>query len=133
MTKYASAAPRLFVLDTDTLTLFQRKHPMVCLRVDALPAEERVITVITAQEQIEGRLNVIKRVPPVPYEIARAYSALADTAQRSGRLHILNFDEPAIARFEDLRVAKLNVGAMNLANRGDCSGGGRDACYAQCS
>jgi hypothetical protein len=44
----------LFVLDTDTLVLFQEGHEAVCRRVLSHPMEELAISVITVEEQLSG-------------------------------------------------------------------------------
>jgi hypothetical protein len=47
----------LFVLDTDTLVLFQEGHGAVCRRVLSHPMEELAISVITVEEQLSGWYN----------------------------------------------------------------------------
>lgn len=52
---------KVYILDTDILTLFERGHPSVVARVGQTPFHEIGITVITAEEQIRGRLAQIRR------------------------------------------------------------------------
>jgi tRNA(fMet)-specific endonuclease VapC len=46
----------LYILDTDHLTLLQRNHPAVISRFTALPPEVIAATVVSAMEQVRGRL-----------------------------------------------------------------------------
>lgn len=65
----------LYVLDTDTLTLFQEGHPKVRERAGAVPAAEIAISVISVEEQLSGwyaQLRQAKR----PDRLAWAYRRL---------------------------------------------------------
>jgi tRNA(fMet)-specific endonuclease VapC len=44
----------LYVLDTDTLTLFEEGHPSVLQRVEAHSADDLAITVLSVEEQLSG-------------------------------------------------------------------------------
>jgi tRNA(fMet)-specific endonuclease VapC len=44
----------LFVLDTDTLSLYYHGEPTVVQRVDAGPATELAISIMTVDEQLTG-------------------------------------------------------------------------------
>jgi hypothetical protein len=44
----------LYVLDTDTLQLFQDENPTVLGRVRAVPEGDLAISVITVEEQLSG-------------------------------------------------------------------------------
>ena len=49
------------VLDTDHVSLFQRKHPQVTARVLAHPSTHLAVSIITVEEQLRGRLSQIRR------------------------------------------------------------------------
>jgi predicted nucleic acid-binding protein len=51
----------MFILDTDHISLFQRRDPHVTARVLATPALELATTVITVEEQLRGRLDGVRR------------------------------------------------------------------------
>ena len=51
----------LWILDTDCVSLFQKGHPLVSRRVNAVGLEEVAVTIITVEEQMYGRLNRIRR------------------------------------------------------------------------
>jgi tRNA(fMet)-specific endonuclease VapC len=103
----------LFVLDTDILSLWQHGHAAVSQHVAAHSQSELAVAVITVQEQLDGwhaRLPRAKR----PKQIADLYQRLADTVRFLARVEILPYTEQAIARYDQLRKLKLNVGKMDL-------------------
>ena len=67
---------RLFVLDTDMLTLLQHGHYEVCDNVDAHDEDDLVISVITVEEQLSGWCTVLRQAKSKE-KLARAYSQLA--------------------------------------------------------
>ncbi len=114
----------LFVLDTDTLVLFQEGHVEVCRRVLSQPVDELATTAITVEEQLSGWYTLLRRAKDAK-QLARAYQRLVDSVQVLGRFHILSFTEPAIDRFLYLKGLKLGVkhadlriAAITLENRG---------------
>lgn len=69
----------LYVLDTDHISLQQRSHPAVLQRLQALGEDDSVVvTVITVEEQIRGRLEIIRRHGASPLQVA-AYAAFQQT------------------------------------------------------
>lgn len=104
---------RLFVLDTDTLTLHQRGHAMVCGNVALHDSEDLAISVITVEEQLSGWYTVLRQAKSKDKR-ARAYSQLAACVESLSDLRVLPFSEACIDRFETLRAARLLVGPMDL-------------------
>jgi tRNA(fMet)-specific endonuclease VapC len=49
-----------YVLDTDSLSLYQRGNQAVKRRLMMTKPSERFITVITVEEQMEGRLSYLR-------------------------------------------------------------------------
>lgn len=103
----------LFVLDTDSLVLFQEGHEAVCRRALSHSIEELAISVITVEEQLSGWYTLLRRAKDV-HKLARAYQRLADAVALLSRFRILSFTEPAIGRFEQLKAQKLGVKHMDL-------------------
>ena len=62
----------MFILDTDHISLFQRRDPQVTARVLATSARELATTVITMEEQLRGRLDRVRRARS-DAEVVRAY------------------------------------------------------------
>ncbi len=103
----------LYVLDTDTLSLWQRGHPKVTAEVSRRSPQELAVTVISVQEQLNGRFRVLRRAKRAD-QVALAYRNLTETVRFFARVAIISFEEPAVLRFEQLRKLKLRVGPMDL-------------------
>lgn len=103
----------LYILDTDTLQLLQDENPTVLARVRAVALADRAISVVTVEEQLAGwyaQLRQAKR----PERLAWAYRRLAATVRFLSQIQIVDFDEPAIQRCEQLKKRKLKVRTMDL-------------------
>jgi tRNA(fMet)-specific endonuclease VapC len=103
----------LYVLDTDILTLFQRNHPTVLTRVAEHSADNLAISVVTVEEQLSGWYAQIRKAKG-PDKLAWAYASLAANVRFLSTIKILDFDEAAIQRYEELKRLKLKVGKMDL-------------------
>lgn len=103
----------LYILDTDTLQLFQEGHPAVIRHVGGQPADELAITVITVDEQLSGWYAQLRQAKTAE-KLAWAYGHLAHTIRHLKLLEITDFDESAIRRYEQLKKLKLNVRKMDL-------------------
>jgi tRNA(fMet)-specific endonuclease VapC len=102
-----------YVLDTDTLSLHERGHPVLSPAIRACPQGNLSITVISVEEQLSGWYRILRRAIQPP-DVARAYQRLASAVGLYSGLVILSFTEPAIARFEQLVALKLNIGRQDL-------------------
>jgi tRNA(fMet)-specific endonuclease VapC len=103
----------LYVLDTDTLQLFQDEHPRVVARVESVAPGDLAISVVSVEEQVSGwyaQLRQAKR----PERLAWAYRRLAATVRFLSRVQIVDFDEAAIQRYEELKKRKVKVGTNDL-------------------
>ena len=103
----------LWVLDTDHLTLFQNDHPRVKQRVEQMNSEEITITVITAEEQMRGWLNAIKKY----YQSDRliwAYKGLRDGLEFFKKVNLLEFDQTAYDCYRDLVSQRVRIGTRDL-------------------
>lgn len=103
----------LYVLDTDILSLYQHTHPLVTPRVDARPAGEVRITIITVEEQLLGWYAALRNAKQKD-KIAHAYQRLAEALPLFAKWPALSFTEPAIDRYQALVGFKLNIGRMDL-------------------
>jgi tRNA(fMet)-specific endonuclease VapC len=102
-----------FVLDTDTLTLYQENHPAVVSQVAQQLPTDIAITVLSVEEQLSGWYTRLRRVKDTD-ELAAVYERMTATAASLGRFHILSFTRPAIVRFQELVALKLGVAKMDL-------------------
>lgn len=104
---------RLYALDTDILTLFQKGHPAVCGHVLRHPQEEIATTVLSVEEQLSGWYSEIRQAKNAD-RLALAYKRLAACVRFLADLQILDFTEAAIDRYEDLLELKLKIGRTDL-------------------
>jgi tRNA(fMet)-specific endonuclease VapC len=92
----------LYVLDTDHLTLLQRNHRAVITRFTALPPEVIAATVVSAMEQVRGRLAQIHRAKTAP-EVVEAFARFQEALTFYRTVPVLPYDETAAAHFARLR------------------------------
>ncbi len=103
----------LYVLDTDILTLLHIGDPVVVRHVASHVTDEVAAAVISVEEQFSGwytQLRCAKRRDL----LAGAYQRLAANVQFLAGMTILPFPEPAILRYENLKMLRLNVGKNDL-------------------
>lgn len=103
----------LVILDTDHLSLFQRGHPLVLARLRSLPMTQRAVTIVTVDEQLQGRLAVIRRAK-TQLDAVREYERLREAIQFFATVQILAYDAAAAAQFEALRRQGLRIGTQDL-------------------
>lgn len=103
----------LFVLDTDTLTLFDRGHAMVAARIAEHPPATIAISVVTVEEQLSGWYGQLRQAKS-PDRLAWAYRRLAANLRFLRHAQILDYDEGAIQRYEELKRMRLKVRKMDL-------------------
>jgi tRNA(fMet)-specific endonuclease VapC len=103
----------LYVLDTDHNSLQQRAHPTVLQRLQALgDADSVAVTVITVEEQIRGRLEIIRRHGASPLQVA-AYAAFQQTLRYFATWQVLDFTQTAFEQFSALRQ-RIRIGSQDL-------------------
>jgi tRNA(fMet)-specific endonuclease VapC len=103
----------LYVLDTDTLQLFQDQHPGVVRRVGEVAPGDLAISVVSVEEQLSGWYTQLRKAKSSE-KLAWAYRRLAATVRFLAQIAIVDFDEPAIHRCEQLKKLKLKVRKMDL-------------------
>jgi len=105
----------VFALDTDTLSLVRHHHPVVLNAIDSARDDGHAvsITIVSIEEQASGWLAAIRKAKTDADE-ARFSQAFADAVPVWATFQILPRTEAAIARFEQLKRQKLNVGRMDL-------------------
>ncbi len=104
----------LYVLDTDHISLQQRAHPTVLQRLQALgDADSVAVTVITVEEQIRGRLEIIRRHSVSPPQVA-AYVAFQQTLRYFAAWQVLDFTQVVFEQFSALRQQRIRIGAQDL-------------------
>src|SRR5437870_4485938 len=106
----------MVVLDTDVLTLLQRRQGDRYARLESRLAactEEVYVTIISFEEQMRGWLaSCAKARTPEKYAtgVQRLNELRVDFEDRA----VLLFDAAAVAEFKRLKAAKVNIGTMDL-------------------
>lgn len=102
-----------YILDTDQVSLLQRGNAAVAARLAALATSDVAITMITGEEQLQGRLSVIRRAR-TQTEIVRGYERLYETLRFYGSVALVLYDAGAAARFDELRRQGIRIGTQDL-------------------
>jgi tRNA(fMet)-specific endonuclease VapC len=102
-----------FVLDTDHISLLQRGQPRVGERIRHVPAEHVAVSIVTYEEQLRGRLDVIRQAANTA-RLSVAYLRLREIQEFFCAIRILDFDAEAATIYEQLRRQHRTLGAMDL-------------------
>ena len=103
----------LFVLDTDHITLFQRGHTHVVERFSASSQEDVATSIVTYEEQLRGRLAVIRRATS-PERLAVAYLRLREMHEFFRAIRLVDFDANAAEIYASLRRTHRSLGTLDL-------------------
>lgn len=101
------------ILDTDHYSLLERGHLNVTKRIATIDAKSIFLTIISAEEQVRGRLNVIRRASS-PQEVIIAYRQLRMLLDDLKTLNLLDFTEEAAIIYESLVQQKIRIGTRDL-------------------
>ena len=104
----------LYVLDTDHLSLYRHGHAQVTARVEATPAEQLAVTIITIEEQLRAWYTQVRRAPDAD-RLAQAYNGMFQVAETAKFIRILPFSRPAIDRYLALRKQWPRLGKLDLS------------------
>lgn len=104
----------LFVLDTDTFSLFLKGHPRICDNLLGRPLDETTTTIVTVEEELSGWYTLLRRTKNDRQALARTYQRMTDTVEALSRFRLLSFTEEAMARFESLRKQHPRIGRNDL-------------------
>lgn len=105
-------SPR-YILDTDHVSLYQRRHPQVVARVLATAPADLAVTTITLGEQVQGRLAVIRQARSQP-DAARGYLRLRETVAFYQTIQLIDYTTSAVDHFEELRRQGIRIGTQDL-------------------
>ena len=103
----------LYILDTDHISLLQQKNVTVWKRMRQIDVEDRAVTVISAAEQIQGRMAVIAKAKSEA-DAAKGLDRLTETIRFYQTVQILLYGVPATALFEQLRRSKVRISTQDL-------------------
>ncbi|MBO1350305.1 MAG: type II toxin-antitoxin system VapC family toxin [Hormoscilla sp. GUM202] len=107
---------RLWILDTDRVSLIQREEPFVIEKLNRINPSLIAITVITVEEQMRGRINSIRQASQSGKEeqIIFAYANLRKTVDFYRSMNLLDFDRAASTRYTELIRQKIRIGTRDL-------------------
>lgn len=103
----------LFILDSDHLSLYQRGHEPIRQHLLIVPPEQIVITIISVEELMRGRLAQVRRATK-PQARLNAYHWLSETFDFLSHFTVLKYDSQAEAHFATLRAQKIRIGTQDL-------------------
>ncbi len=104
----------LYVFDTDHISLQQRADPAVVQRLRTLRAEDSVATTaITVEEQVRGRLELIRRHSTSTLQVA-AYAAFQQTLHYFTVWQVLGFTQVAFDHVVASRQQRIRIGSQDL-------------------
>ena len=103
----------MYILDTDHISLFQRDNPGVVSNVLKKPQSMLATTVITAEEQLRGRLAMIRKAR-TDERIVKAYDNLLATVLYFRTITVIGFDSKSQRIFRKLREQKIRIGTQDL-------------------
>lgn len=105
-----------YVLDTDHLSLYERRHPQVSdrmIRTRQNSANSLTVTVVSVEEQYAGRLAQVRKASSSEALVA-AYQRLQQTYHLFSDLSVLEYDLNADHRFREFRAAGIRIGTQDL-------------------
>ena len=103
----------LWILDTDHFSLLQRGHQGIIKRITRIKAEEIAITIIYAEEQIRGRLSIIRRASAAD-NLILTYQRLKELLAELEIINVLDFTSEASLIYDDLIRQKIRIGTRDL-------------------
>jgi tRNA(fMet)-specific endonuclease VapC len=107
----------MIILDTDCLSLIERKSGAEFLRLSArlteFPPDEIATSIITFEEQMRGWMAFIAKANSIEKQVS-VYGKLARFLESYRYIPIVQFDEKAGKVFQELKSGKIRVGTMDL-------------------
>jgi tRNA(fMet)-specific endonuclease VapC len=104
----------IWILDTDHVSLFQRRDPIVTPKIQSTSPALLAITVVTYEEQIRGRLKVISRSSSDIDQLIFGYRKLNETLNFYRTRTVLEFNASAAVPFRELLRQKIRIGTQDL-------------------
>jgi tRNA(fMet)-specific endonuclease VapC len=102
-----------YLMDTDHLTLYERRHPPLLQRLTVHPPDSIATSIVTAEELLRGRLARLSRRLDGPARI-QPYAFLQLTMEFLRQIPILPFDQSCEQHFQQLLSLRLRTGTQDL-------------------
>jgi len=104
---------QLRILDTDTLSLVQRRHAIVMSRLESLPRSQVATTIVTVEEQMRGWVARIKKEKRLE-RLILTYKNFQTVVLAYSQVPILPFDDKAVYHFQNLRYLQTRLGLRDV-------------------
>ena len=103
-----------YLLDTDHISLVQRQvAPVVAQLTRVRRVDQVVVSTISVEEQIRGRLDIVRRYHASAMQVA-AYAAFDSTVRYFNDWEIIGFTQAAYLTFVELRQQRIRIGSQDL-------------------
>jgi tRNA(fMet)-specific endonuclease VapC len=107
----------MFLLDTDHITILQRRTPPLAARMLSRMAQhppgEFHVSIVSFHEQVLGWNSYISRAR-TGSDAVRAYAMFDLVLTEFAKARPVPFDEPSAAMFDSLRAQRVRVGTLDL-------------------
>lgn len=97
-----------YLIDSNTLTLYQRRHPRVVAAFRVHAGDLLAVTSVNVEEALGGYYSLLRKAR-TPQAEEHASTLLADTTMLLGELTVYPVTVAALARFDALVKLKLNI------------------------
>jgi tRNA(fMet)-specific endonuclease VapC len=106
----------IWILDTDHLSLLQRGNQPLLDRMSSRDRDRFAISIVTAEEQLRGRLSTISKASDRGSKISLplAYENLRLTIESLQEFEQIDFDLQAESIYHQLREQKIRIGTQDL-------------------
>ncbi len=92
----------LWILDTDTLTLYQNRNLKILQRLNQINFEQVTVSTVTVEEQMRGWLDAIRQSSE-PQRLVWGYLGLRRGIEFFNTIRILDFDQNASELYKKLK------------------------------
>lgn len=106
----------MLILDTDHLAEFQKGRSPEAQRLKQRLDQSQLplaTTIITVEEVMRGWMAAIRRTSD-PFRQISAYARLRQLFRFFATWRVLDWDDPAAVKFNELKAARVRVGTMDL-------------------
>lgn len=102
-----------WLFDTDHVSLHERGHPALQVRLASVSPDSLGVSVITVEEMIRGRLAVLARRTDGERRV-HSYAKFMETVLFFSKIPVIPFDMACEEQFQALRALRIRVGSQDL-------------------
>ena len=105
----------IWILDTDHISLFQRRDRYVIQKLQLKSAQELAVTIVSYEEQLRGWLKFIHRASNHE-QLILGYGKLNEALGFFCSKQVLEFFAEAVMQYENLVSQRIRVGTQDLVS-----------------